>query len=298
MQHNMEDVEKLALLSNSREALDTVIKNLLQHTRTLGASHPDLVIWPETSYPMTFPARSDALPLGRFTEGYAEELRSTVRSAGVPLLFGGYESTGRQDYNSAILLGANGVPLASYRKVVLLMFGEYIPFTDWFPWIKDLNPQMGDFARGEGPIPIPFSWRGRDILIGANICYEAILPEFMRQMVKNGAELFLNVTKDSWFGDTFEPWQHMQLSIIRSIEHRIPMVRITNTGLSGVISAIGETDLLSNPFQRAIDVRSVKVPKQGSPTLYTLFGEWFARACLLFSLLAIFYIRQKNRRLS
>src|SRR5690606_8722235 len=100
---------------------------------------------------------------------------------------------------------------------------------------KTLNPQLGDFGRGPGPEPTHFSFRGISTPLGVNICYEAILPEYMRGYAVSGAKVFVNITKDSWFGDTFEPWQHFQLSVLRSIEHRSPMVRATNTGLSGIV---------------------------------------------------------------
>jgi apolipoprotein N-acyltransferase len=290
VQHNMDDVEKLALLSSSREAVDSVVRKLLEHTRNLAAQKPDLILWPETSYPVSFPARTDSQSIGSFSKAYADMVKETVRAAQVPLLFGGYESTGRQDYNSAILLGPSGEPLSSYRKVVLLLFGEYIPFSDWFPMIKELNPQMGDFARGPGPEPVLFPWKN-GLQLGINICYEAILPEFMRGMAKNGARLFLNITKDSWFGNTFEPWQHFQLSALRSIEHQIPMVRITNTGLSGIVSATGETKLLSPPFHTAVEIATVKIPVSITPTLYTRFGEWFAISCILLTIALLFWKR-------
>lgn len=295
VQHNMDDVEKLALLSSSREAVETVVRKLLEHTRSLATAKPDLVIWPETSYPITFPARADSQAIGPFARGFSGLVKDTVRAAGTPLLFGAYETNGRRDYNSAVLLGADGEPRASYRKVVLLLFGEYIPFSDWFPSIKELNPQMGDFMRGEGPVPIPFDWKGRTLQLGTNICYEAILPEFMLSMARNGTELFVNITKDSWFGDTFEPWQHFQLSALRSIEHRIPMVRITNTGLSGTVSTTGETELLSPPFHAALEIRSIRVPDRVEPTFYTRFGEWFAWSCLFLAAGVSAWLYRKRR---
>lgn len=296
VQHRMDDVEKLALLSSSREAVDTVIRKLIDHTKNLAKEKPDLILWPETSYPITFPARLDTMNIGAFSKGYAGLVKDAVKEAGVPLLFGGYESTGKKDYNSAILLGPDGEPLTTYRKVVLLLFGEYIPFSDTFPFIKDLNPQMGDFARGPGPVPIPFYFKGADLPIGVNICYEAILPEFMRGMARNGARLFLNITKDSWFGDTFEPYQHFQLSVLRSIEHRIPMARITNTGLSGTVSATGAVKTLSEPFKEAVVVESIQVPESVEPTLYTRLGEWFPWTCLLFVIAVQAWLYRRERR--
>jgi apolipoprotein N-acyltransferase len=206
--------------------------------------------------------------------------------SGVPLLFGGYANELGLDYNAGILLGATGTVLSAYKKRVLLIFGEYFPFDGWFPSLKQLNPMMGDFGRGPGPIPLSFSFKGGLLPLGVNICYEAILPEYMRGFALAGARLFVNLTKDSWFGDTFEPWEHLQLSALRSIEHRIPMIRSTNTGLSGLVLPTGEARILSQPFQEAYAVLDVPVPVDPHPTLYTSYGEWFA-ALMLFTSLAL-----------
>jgi apolipoprotein N-acyltransferase len=283
VQHNLDDAEKAFQRTSAREMIETIVGRLLAKTEDLArrTPKPDLVLWPETAYPMVFHSRGGHR-LGTFSEGYANLVKRTVARAGVPLLFGGYESEGGEygfselDYNAGILLDANGGILTTYRKQVLLIFGEYFPFSDWFPALKDLNPMLGDFGRGPGPIPLKFTQGGRELPLGVNICYEAILPEYMRGFALAGARLFVNLTKDSWFGDTFEPWQHFQLSVPRAIEHRIPMVRATNTGLSGLVLPSGETKLLSVPFREAYAVVDVPVPLDPRPTPYTLFGEWFA----------------------
>lgn len=290
IQHNMEEVEKLALKSSTRSAVEKTITSLSEKTLALSKkdSKIDLLLWPETSYPLMFPTVKDE-PKSMFANGYANLVRSTVIEAGAPLLFGGYETEKEKDYNAGILLDRYARLLGTYRKEVLLIGGEYLPFADTFPILKELNPQMGDFARGPGPIPVKFPWNSRELSLGVNICYEAILPPFMRGLAKNGTDLFVNLTKDSWFGDTFEPWQHFQLSLLRSVEHRIPMVRATNTGLSGLVLTTGEVKLISDPYQEAETVVEIPIPKERHPTIYTLLGDWFAIACLFFS--AIFLVR-------
>jgi apolipoprotein N-acyltransferase len=204
---------------------------------------------------------------------------------------------GGSDYNSAILLsGATGQVEATYKKNVLLVFGEYFPLAGWFPSLKKLNPQMGDFGRGPGPVPLPFPFHGHQLLLGVNICYEAILPEYMRVFAERGANLFVNITKDSWFGNTFEPWEHFQLSALRAVEHGIPLVRVTNTGLSGTVLPNGKITLLSQPFQEAWKTLEVPVPLHPKPTLYTLLGDWVAWLSLVLSLGLGFLALKPSRR--
>jgi apolipoprotein N-acyltransferase len=280
----MEEVEKIAQRTSGSNAFDQIVTRLVSKNTELatGARKPDLLLWPETAYPLIFPTPSGS-SRNWLAEGYANLVKSNVAKLGTPLLFGGYETDGKKDYNAAILLGADGAVRATYRKYSLLVFGEYMPLGGWFPSLRKMNPQMGDFGVGAGPVPLPFAHGDHDILLGVNICYEAILPEFMRAMRENGARLFVNITKDSWFGDTFEPWQHLQLSALRSVEHGIPMVRATNTGLSGVVLPTGAFSYISLPFQEAYAVVDIPVPVNPAITLYTKLGEWFAWACFFFS---------------
>lgn len=299
IQHNLDDAEKAFAKTSARDVVSIIVNRLLDKTTEIAAEKPDLVVWPETAYPMTYPISGIIGRGGSFAYGYANLVRQTIKQIKVPLLFGGYLSEMKKDYNAGILLGADGRVLDAYKKQVLLVFGEYFPLDNWFPSLKQINPQMGDFGRGPGPVPIELPLAGGKSVIGlgVNICYEAILPEYMRGYVKAGARLFVNLTKDSWFGDTFEPWQHFQLSLLRSIEHRIPMVRATNTGLSGLVLPTGETKILSLPFQEAYEVINVPVPVQDpglSPTLYTRFGEWFAQLLLLLSCGMGFFIYKKR----
>ncbi len=281
IQHNMDDAEKQFARMPGREVVGILLTRLLQKTEELAAQKPDLLLWAETAYPMAFSLSSTGGKNSSFAYGYANLVSRTVAGTGVPLLFGGYENDLGKDYNSAILLSSSGEWISSYKKQVLLIFGEYFPGDSWFPSLKEINPMMGDFGRGPGPVPLSLPWKGGSLSLGVNICYEAILPEYMRGYALAGTRLFVNVTKDSWFGDTFEPWQHFQLSALRSIEHRIPMVRATNTGLSGFVKASGEASLISAPYQEAYEIVEVPLPREQETTLYTRFGEWFAWLMLL-----------------
>ncbi len=298
IQHNMDDAEKQFAKMNGADVVSTLVNKLVHESRALVESSqpkPDLLLWAETSYPIVFPTSPAAKSGGgRFAEGYANLVKATVSSLGVPLLFGGYTSDLQHDYNAGILVSADGTLGGRYLKQELLIFGEYMPFGDFFPALKTLNPMMGDFGRGPGPEPVPFSVRGTSFPLGVSICYEEILPEYMRGYVTRGARVFVNLTKDSWFGDTFEPWQHFQLSLPRAIENRVPLVRETNTGLSGVVDITGETRLLSDPFHEAYKVLEVNVPKERVPTLYTALGEWFALLCLAYAVGVLLWARKNG----
>jgi len=289
VQHNMEDVEKSALQGISVTAIRDILFKLKSMSQVLNTRSPDLIVWPETAYPFIFPFRQAP---EKHLDGYANFVLNTVKELKTPLLFGGYESDQDKDYNSALLIGSDGSPLDSYRKNVLLVFGEYFPFGEIFPGLRKLNPLMGNFGRGTGAVSITLPSENGDLRMGVNICYEAILPNYMRDYFQNGLEphLLVNITKDSWYGNTFEPWQHFQLAALRAIENRVPLVRSTNTGLSGQVTLTGEAQIEGFPFEESASLLEVKVPLEPIFTPFKYLGEWFAYLSLVFTFGILFYI--------
>lgn len=99
-----------------------------------------------------------------------------------------------------------------------------------------------------------------------------------------GAQIFVNVTNDSWFGHTFEPYQHLYMTLARAIEFRCPIVRSTNTGISAVVTSKGEM-ILQSP-QEVEWFASIDVPFESNPhpTVYSGFGFYLVH---IFSILGL-----------
>jgi apolipoprotein N-acyltransferase len=296
IQANIGDIDKVVSVAGDREAIRRVIQKYLDMSEQAASQGAELILWPETAYPISFPTD----PEQRHSNTsllYAASMKARVEKIGVPILFGGYERKNGSDYNSMILLGEDTRWQGSYRKEMLLMFGEYMPFGDYFPYLKTLNPQMGDFGRGPGPIPV--EWTRKDkppLLLGINICYEAIMPAYMQRLAKNGAQIFINATNDSWFGPTAEPWQHLQLAQMQTIANRLPMVRATNTGISTAISFTGRMMESGPLFEEAIVSVTVLVPTTPIPSLYREWGDWFAQVLLICSILVLGLAQAKRTR--
>ena len=220
-----------------------------------------------------------------------------------PLLFGGI-SLSRRDgstapqkdlmkgkhrqerdlYNIATLIDGVGRVVGSTKKVYLLVFGEYIPFGDRFPQLYDMIPQANDFSPGTEPGVIEFE----GTRLGVMVCYEDILPRFVRSLAELRPQILFNVTNDAWFGKTSEPYLHLALAIFRSVETRTWLVRSTNTGVSAFVDANGRIVKQTSLEDAELIVEDVAI-MSGDPTLYTRFGDilgWLAllAACgLLFS---------------
>ena len=137
-------------------------------------------------------------------------------------------------YNSVISLGS--APSQRYHKVHLVPFGEYIPLKAVWGWVIEvLHIPLSDFARGAVD-QRPLAIGGQRV--AANICYEdAFGEEIIRQLPE--ASVLVNVSNLAWFGDSFAPWQHAQMSQMRALETGRMMLRATNTGVTAIIDARG-----------------------------------------------------------
>jgi len=99
-------------------------------------------------------------------------------------------------------------------------------------------------------------------------------------------DLLVSLTNDSWFGDTWEPYQHLNFTRFRAVEHRVPLVRATNTGISAFVSMTGEVRAADRVAlgEEGVLVRNVKLVKRGR-TVYDRFGYAFPWACAILALL-------------
>lgn len=245
----------------------------------------DLLIWPESAY--NFPRFGRSLPI------QAKEVRGDLNS---PLLFGGLSVTWqkgyRQLFNSVFMMDREGIIGERYDKTQLAMFGEYLPFGDRFPRLYMLSPNSGMFAPGEHLAPFLLGpWR-----VSTPVCYEAILPALVRNMVVEGdPHVLINLTNDAWFGDSQGPWIHLRLAQFRAIEHRRFLVRATNSGVSAVIDPVGRI-VAATRIQQRENLRATVHPMEGR-TIYARLGDWPGWMSLLLTLLGVVgHRRQRTER--
>jgi len=231
-------------------------------TRQLLAEGPlDLVVWPETA---ELTAIRGPLPVsGRFVR---EDLD-------VPLLFGGtlvHEQDGRRaKSNSAFLVRDDGLITDVYRKNLLIPLAEWVPFGRLFPWLAERLPHAQDFAASrETPALALGPWR-----ISTPICYEAVRADLVRRMVATARpELLVSLANDAWFGDSQEPWMHLQLSRLRAVEERRFLVRATNSGISALVDPLGRITARTGLLTEATLRGSVRLLE--GRTLYARSGDW------------------------
>jgi apolipoprotein N-acyltransferase len=262
-----------------RDLFDSNVARYRRLSATLTPA-PDLLVWPETvvewGIPLETPTLAGLDPYPR---------------APSPLLFGAvaYRDWGRrlEWFNSAFLRRADGTIGGRYDKIVLMPFGEYIPFAGMFPWLKDLSPNTGDFQAGAGPVVLPVSDQAR---VGTLICYEDLLAGHVRRTVAAGANLLVTMTNDAWFGDSAALREHDSLALWRAVENRRYLIRATNTGFSSVTDPLGRT-VAALPTQTAT-AASVRVQLLGGATPYQRFGNTFGYFTLALAIALLVYSRR------
>jgi apolipoprotein N-acyltransferase len=257
-----------------------------QMTVALEEADPSLqlIVWPESA--VTY-----------WLDGVRSVHRTVLRDVHTPVIFGGIrheEVGGRElDRNTAFLADANGMLVDTYDKTYLLAFGEYLPFGDTFPVMYEISPMSGRFSPGTSVEPLELARPGGEaddpIRMSALICYEDIVSRFVRHAVaESNPDFLVNITVDTWFGDTQEPWVHLTLASFRSIEHRRWLVRATNSGVSAFVDPAGRVVANTGVFEQATLVHDVRLGSMGR-TLYETLGPWLGWLSLL--LAAAFALR-------
>jgi apolipoprotein N-acyltransferase len=266
--------------------LEFSLERLEQLSRDAAAAAPDLdlLVWPETAVPCYLGLRSQC-------QGRIQTLADQL---GVPVLTGApdYDRARREPYNAAFLLQPGQSEMQRYAKMHLVPFGERTPFRDRIPLLRNINwsALTGDLG------PAEFA-SGAERTVFAHprvpfvvlICFEAVFPDFARRSVQQGGRLIVNITNDSWFGDSAGPYQHAELAAMRAVENRTPMARCASTGISMFIDAYGRVSGATGLGEQTYRVHDVAAASGG--TFYTRHGDWFALLMLICASLLVLYAR-------
>jgi len=184
-------------------------------------------------------------------------------------------------FNSAAVISPAGDWTARYDKVHLVPFGEYLPFPSLFSFAGGLTKEVGAFERGTSRRPLD---AGNERL-GIFICYESVFPDEIRQFANEGAQVFVNISNDGWYGDSGAYAQHLNQTRMRAIENNRWILSTTDTGVTASIDPWGRIAARIPRKQRATLLAPYAVTSV--TTFYTRHGDWFAYACAIISLGAL-----------
>ena len=261
-----------------RRTLQDWVQISLQAVPRTPSANPGLIIWPESPAPLvaTDPRlRSVLASLAQSSNSYlivgSSAFTETRDEKGNPQLL-----------NSALVVDPQGNVVGRYDKIHLVPFGEYVPLKHLLFFADKLTREVGDFARGSERKVFDLSGTKLAVVI----CYESVFPGEVREFAANGAQAFVNISDDGWYGETSAPYQHLQMTRMRAIENHKWILLATNNGVTASI----------DPFGRVVrkmdrNIRGVLVAPfspEAENTFYGQYGDIFAWICVVISLLAVF----------
>ena len=267
VQPNMPEKDDWAPQEAAR-ARDSLVSFTIDAARQSGSQ---VIIWPEVPGPLYYyddpTFRDEAALLARTTHAY--------------FLFGTVAWTPQHNpLNSAVLLRPGGELVDRYDKINLVPFGEYTP--PFFGWVNRITQEISDFVPGNRLVVFPMD----DHRMGAFICYESVFPHEVRQFVKAGAQVLVNISNDGYFGHSSAREQHLEIARMRAAENRRWLLRVTNDGVTAAIDPAGRVTGRLPMYQLAASRANYQY--EDGHTFYTSVGDWFAWGCMILAAVALF----------
>jgi apolipoprotein N-acyltransferase len=280
-------------------------------TERLAGAGSKLVIWPESKYKAYF----DQPKVARAYSNQINALGTRLMFQDIERVYNPSTQQVIKQYNTALMLSENGDIIGKYQKMMRIPFGEYVPFASDIPilkrWAEGFFGQfLNEIEKGES-----FQVFNSDLIkdnmsdkktlnIIPLICYETMFPSFVAQAVSNAltnaksADLLVGLSSDGWFGKTHQPHQHVNGSILRAVENRLPLIHVLNNGPSIVAMPNGKVIFSTQPHQAGGSIVDVPYSPLSGGSFYSR-NPWlfiYSAYCLMFfiCLFSIFRSQHKN----
>ncbi|MFQ3170135.1 MAG: apolipoprotein N-acyltransferase [Oleispira sp.] len=216
---------------------------MTQRLANIGA---EVVIWPEAKYKAYF----DQTEIAKAYHHQINALNTRLIFQDIERTQNSLNSAVKQQYNSAAMISEQGNMIGKYQKMKRIAFGEYVPFVSDIPmlnsWVEEFfGSFLNEMRQGKSHQAFSSDLK-RSLNIIPLICYETMFPEFVAKAVSEAlttvpsADLLIGLSSDGWFGLTHQPYQHVNSSILRAVENRLPLVHVLNNGPSIVAMPNGK----------------------------------------------------------
>lgn len=258
------------------------LRNTLQlyQQLTLDHSAADLVVWPENAATAFY---------HQIKDGYLDPLSDRVAAENTDVLLGlpVADEDSEAYYNSMTVIGDNS---GFYHKRHLVPFGDYVPLESLRGLIAFFDLPMSGFRPGPQQQPL-LQAAGQPV--GISICYEDAFSDEVLSTLPEATYL-VNATNNAWYGDSFAPHQHLQISRSRALETGRPVVRATTNGISALIDHRGQIQSQTPQFEQAVLSGEVQ-PRQGQ-TPYAATAPWLMWLLAGVLLAGWWYLRRRTER--
>lgn len=229
-------------------------------------SQAKVVIWPETAIPAFYHQVKNGL-LPALREQASKNKMDVV--VGLPVMADG----GSKYYNALYSVQNKN---AYYFKRHLVPLGEYMPLKPLSTFILDfLNIPLSDFSAGASQQKL---LQAGGYPFASSICYEDVFQQSSLDGLPQAAYL-VNISNDTWFGDTIAPYQHMQIARMRALESGRYLLRSTSTGITAIVNEKGSVTAQAPMFTRYA-LTGEMLPMSGS-TPFVKAGWWLIILCLV-----------------
>ncbi len=267
-------------------------QQLLQLSQLALTNRPDVLIWPEAAVPN----------LLRWHPATYEAVTGFARSNTIWMIIGADDAEPHRNtpdpndadyFNSSFLVSPEGEVVKTYRKRLLVIFGEYIPLVRWLPFLKFVTPIGDGFTPGQRPLP--FELPDLKAKTSVLICFEDNFAHAVRDYADDDIDFLLNLTNNGWFDEGAAQWQHAANALFRAVENGLPLVRCTNNGLTCWVDThgrlrdvfqVGQGNVYGSGF---INIRVPLLPadQKREPTFYHQHGDWFGWTCVAITAILI-----------
>jgi len=268
---------------------DPIMQRYIDMSREAIGRNAQFILWPESAMPT------------RYDEDLvrADTIRRIAREAKVTILVGSDQlepvrpvaqaKPSSRIYNAAYLIEPDGSTAAVYRKIHLVPFGEYVPFSKLLYFVGPLVEAVSDFSPGRDPVLLPVAGHKASTAI----CYEVIYASLIRAFVAEGSELLTTITNDAWYGWSSAAYQHWEQASLRSIEQGRYLARAANTGISGFVDPYGRVMQKSEMFQSAVMAEDVRFLTDR--TIYSRIGDVVGWGGVAYTLAGLILSRRTRR---